>query len=159
MAKLTDKQDAFCREYIVDLNATQAAIRAGYSEKTATKIASENLTKPDIQAVISQLVDARNKRVDINADWVLISAKRVFDRCMQDEAVTDRNGDPVMCKTEAGDLAAAYQFNASGANKALETIGKHVRINAFGTLPDIEKPSDRKSFNVVLRVEDASSPE
>ena len=45
---LNDKQEMFCREYLVDLNATQAAIRAGYSDKTARKIGSENLTKPDI---------------------------------------------------------------------------------------------------------------
>ena len=49
---LTKKQKAFIQEYLVDLNATQAAIRAGYSIKTATKIASENLTKPDIQKAV-----------------------------------------------------------------------------------------------------------
>ena len=45
---LTDKQEMFCREYLVDLNATQAAIRAGYSDKTARSVGNENLTKPDI---------------------------------------------------------------------------------------------------------------
>jgi len=45
---LTDKQDIFCREYLIDLNATQAAIRAGYSAKTANRTASENMSKPDI---------------------------------------------------------------------------------------------------------------
>lgn len=49
MTKLTAKQERFCREYIIDLNATRAAIRAGYSEKTANRIASENLSKLDIQ--------------------------------------------------------------------------------------------------------------
>jgi phage terminase small subunit len=46
--KLTDKQKRFCEEYLIDLNATQAAIRAGYSAKTAKSIGQENLTKPDI---------------------------------------------------------------------------------------------------------------
>lgn len=46
---LTDKQEMFCREYLIDLNATQAAIRAGYSEKTAPTIACENLIKPNVQ--------------------------------------------------------------------------------------------------------------
>ena len=46
---LTDKQEMFCREYLIDLNATQAAIRAGYSAKTANRTASENLSKPDTQ--------------------------------------------------------------------------------------------------------------
>ncbi len=46
---LTDKQEMFCREYLIDLNATQSAIRAGCSAKTANHTASENLSKPDIQ--------------------------------------------------------------------------------------------------------------
>lgn len=54
---LTDKQLAFCREYVVDWNGTQAAIRAGYSENTANVIASENLAKPYIRAEITRLVD------------------------------------------------------------------------------------------------------
>ena len=49
MAKLTAKQQRFCDEYLIDLNATQAAIRAGYSEKNARNIASENLAKPNIR--------------------------------------------------------------------------------------------------------------
>lgn len=52
MSKLTDKQARFVEEYLIDLNATQAAIRAGYSEKTAYSIGQENLTKPDIAAAI-----------------------------------------------------------------------------------------------------------
>lgn len=51
MAGLTDKQQRFVDEYLIDLNATQAAIRAGYSEKTAKEIGSENLTKPNIAKV------------------------------------------------------------------------------------------------------------
>lgn len=54
MAKLTAKQQRFVDEYLVDLNATQAAIRAGYSKKTARQIAKENLTKPYIKAYIDQ---------------------------------------------------------------------------------------------------------
>lgn len=53
--ELTEKQKIFCREYIYDWNGTRAAIAAGYSEKTATVIASENLTKPYIQAYISEI--------------------------------------------------------------------------------------------------------
>lgn len=55
MAKLTAKQQRFCDEYLIDLNATQAAIRAGYSKKTANRIGTENLSKP----VIRQYIDAR----------------------------------------------------------------------------------------------------
>ena len=53
--KLTDKQQRFCEEYVIDLNGTQAAIRSGYSSKTARSISNENLTKPDIREYISEL--------------------------------------------------------------------------------------------------------
>jgi len=69
--KLTDKQKLFCEEYLVDLNATQAAIRAGYSKKTAYSIGQENLKKPEIQEEIKRLREARSKRTQITADRVL----------------------------------------------------------------------------------------
>ncbi len=68
---LTDKQEMFCREYLIDLNATQAAIRAGYSEKTVNRTGSENLSKPDIVQRIVDLKSGRNDRVEVNADYVL----------------------------------------------------------------------------------------
>lgn len=68
---LTDKQEMFCREYLIDLNATQAAIRAGYSAKTANRTASENLSKPDIKLRIAELKAQRNDLVGINAEYVL----------------------------------------------------------------------------------------
>lgn len=71
MAKLTAKQERFCTEYIIDLNATQAAIRAGYSVKTANRIASENLSKPDIQRKIQELQQERAERTEITQDRVL----------------------------------------------------------------------------------------
>lgn len=71
MAKLTAKQERFCTEYIIDLNATQAAIRAGYSVKTANRIASENLSKLDIQRKIQELQQERAERTEITQDRVL----------------------------------------------------------------------------------------
>jgi len=68
---LTAKMKRFAEEYIVDLNATQAAIRAGYSANSAKQIANETLTKPDLQAYIQELMDARSKRTEITADMVL----------------------------------------------------------------------------------------
>jgi len=63
--KLTAKQQKFCREYLVDLNATQAAIRAGYSEKTAYAIGSENLKKPEIVEALIELREELAQRPDI----------------------------------------------------------------------------------------------
>lgn len=69
--KLTPKQAMFVKEYLVDLNATQAAIRAGYKEKTAAVIGAENLTKPNIQAALDKAMAERSQRTDIKADDVL----------------------------------------------------------------------------------------
>lgn len=69
--KLTEKQERFCQEYVVDLNGTQAAIRAGYSEKTANRIASENLSKLDIQERIQELQKEIQERNKIKADDVV----------------------------------------------------------------------------------------
>lgn len=71
MAKLTPKQQRFVDEYLIDLNATQAAIRAGYSERTAYSIGDENLKKPEIKKAIEQAKAKRSQRTKIEADSVL----------------------------------------------------------------------------------------
>lgn len=77
MAKLTEKQKRFIEEYLIDLNATQAAIRAGYSPNSARDIGSENLTKPAIRARIDEALAERSKRTGINADRVLREIARI----------------------------------------------------------------------------------
>lgn len=71
MAKLTAKQRRFCDEYLIDLNATQAAIRAGYSEKNARNIASENLAKPNIKAYIDERMTEKESQLIATQDEVL----------------------------------------------------------------------------------------
>ncbi|MEO0449087.1 MAG: terminase small subunit [Pseudomonadota bacterium] len=83
--KLTPKQEAFCNEYLVDLNATQAAIRAGYSEATAKEMGYENLTKPHIADEVARLKAIRSERVEINQDYVLDTIVGVIERCKDDE--------------------------------------------------------------------------
>lgn len=77
MTKLTDKQSLFVDEYLVDLNATQAAIRAGYSPDTAQQIGSENLSKPVIQQAIQKAMEERSKRTEITQDMVLNELARI----------------------------------------------------------------------------------
>lgn len=131
--KLTAKQEAFCQHYVnsKSKNATEAAINAGYSESTARMIGSENLTKPDIKARIVELTADTIKQTKIDANWVLTGAKQVFDRCMQIEPITDAKGNPKMVEVEGGRVAAAFKFDSSGANKALEIVGKHIDVRAF----------------------------
>lgn len=71
MAKLTAKQNKFVEEYLIDLNATQAAIRAGYSTESAKEIGCENLTKPNVKAEIDKAIAERSRRTGINQDRVL----------------------------------------------------------------------------------------
>jgi phage terminase small subunit len=76
---LTEKQKRFVAEYLVDLNATKAAIRAGYSEKTARSVGSENLTKPDIAALISERQAKVAKKAEWSAAERLLALKRITD--------------------------------------------------------------------------------
>ena len=122
--KLRNRQQRFCEEYLIDLNATQAAIRAGYSEKTARVIGGENLLKPAIAEVISNLKQARSKETSINAAYVLEMSKQLLERCMVD----------------------GEDFSPSGAGKALDLIGKHIDVQAFNEKSTIDTTVKIKSF-------------
>ncbi|WP_421504810.1 terminase small subunit [Erwinia rhapontici] len=76
----TNKQDFFCREYLIDLNATQAAIRAGYSDNTAREIDTENLSKPDILNRIAELIADRNSRLQPPASFSIKKTGLLTDR-------------------------------------------------------------------------------
>ena len=82
--KLTPKQLKFCNEYLIDLNATQAAIRAGYSEKTANRIGTENLSKLVISNYISELQQKQQKRTEITADMVIKELAKIAFHNTQD---------------------------------------------------------------------------
>ena len=71
MLKMTEKQKRFCDEYLIDLNATQAAIRAGYSDKTARAIGNENLMKPNIKNYIAERMEEKEKELIADQDEVL----------------------------------------------------------------------------------------
>lgn len=141
MAALTKKQELFCKEYLVDLNATQAAIRAGYGEKNAKQQGTENLAKPIIAERIQILFDARADKVELNSEWVLKNLQKVAMRCMQQE--------PVMVKGDNGmEPSGEYKFDSSGANKSLELIGKHLKLFTDKVEQDTQLTVVRKSFKV-----------
>jgi phage terminase small subunit len=146
MAKLTDKQELFAREFIVDLNATQAAIRAGYSEKSSRNQGARMMANDDILTRIAALKADRNEEVGIDAAYVLrrlveIDQMDVLDillangelKPIKDWPKTWRTTLSGMDVTEmAGDAAGLLKkIKWPDKVKNLELLGKHVDVQAF----------------------------
>lgn len=136
MPKLTDKQAAFVREYLVDLNATQAAIRAGYSERTASRIGPQLIGKTCVREAIEKAQAKRAQRVEVTQDYVIENLVEIVERSMQRAPVTDRKGEQVT--DEEG--RAVWTFDAKNANRALELLGKHLGIFADKVKAEVSGP-------------------
>lgn len=121
--EMTDKQKMFVKEYLIDLNATQAAIRAGYSENTAKQIGYENLTKLYIVEAIQKELEQRAIKAEVSSEYVLSSLRSIADKCMQEEEVMkyDYNEKEMVGTGE-------YKFDSSGAIRALELLGKYLKL-------------------------------
>lgn len=149
--KLTPKQTAFVQEYMIDLNATQAAIRAGYSAKTAGQIGEQNLKKLEIRLEIDSLMAKRSGRVALNSDDVLREVKRI---CSSDiRRIMNKDGTFKLPNELDDDTAAAvssvkmkpdgeieYRFwdkNAS-LEKAMKHLGEYKEDNQQKTDPLVE---------------------
>jgi phage terminase small subunit len=126
--KLTPRQSRFVDEYLCDLNATQAAIRAGYSPKGANSKAAQLLAKVSIQAAIQEAMIERSERTEIDADFVINGIAKNISRCEQGEPVRDRSGELVMIETEDGEVAPAYKYDATNVFKGYELLGRHLKL-------------------------------
>lgn len=140
VAKLTDKQQRFVDEYLIDLNATQAAIRAGYSVRTANEQGAQNLAKLSIQDAISKKMAARSRRTGVNAERVVLELAKVAFAKMTD--IVDSNGkikedaspDDLACiesikyKESDNEYGGSVEREVKIASKlkALELLGKHL---------------------------------
>jgi phage terminase small subunit len=138
---LTKKQKAFVDEYLIDLNATQAAIRAGYSVISARQIADENMSKPDIQNAIAKSMAERSKRTGISQDLIVQELSKIArvkitdivnDEC---EIKPDVSDDDLACiesikikqfPTKSGEMGIEREIKLSSKLKALELLGKHL---------------------------------
>ena len=136
MAKLTVKQQRFCDEYLIDLNATQAAIRAGYSEKTARQTAAENLSKPYIREYINKRLAEKEAELIADQDEVLRTLTRVLRRQEMDTVVVtckerssgyDEKGKKVIVEKEVPQLVQV-PTKVSDLNKAAELLGKRYAL-------------------------------
>jgi phage terminase small subunit len=124
VTKLTAKQARFVDEYLVDLNATQAAVRAGYSKRTARQTGAENLSKPYIAAAIAERQEIRAERTEVTQDYVVENLAEVVERCMQRAPVMVRAGNRVVQATDE-DGNHVWTFDARGAVSALGLLSKH----------------------------------
>ena len=119
---LTPKQQRFVEEYLVDLNATRAAVRAGYKEKNAEQIAYQLLQKTSVSTAIQEAQQKRSERVQITQDYVLEGLKEITERCMQRAPVCNMKGEQVV--DEEGN--AVWAFDGKTACRAFELLGKHL---------------------------------
>jgi len=134
---LGEKQKRFCEEYLIDLNARQAAIRAGYSEKTATEIGYENLTKPHIQEYVSSLREEQQKRTGITSDRVLQEiAKSAFaniknlydeDGKLKPPHKLDDDVSATILSFKNG-VSGVEEYKVHSKDKNLEMLGRHLGL-------------------------------
>lgn len=137
---LNAKQQRFVQEYLLDLNATQAAIRAGYSEKTAKQIGSRLLTNVDVAAAVEAQQTKRAEAAELSAEWVIERIRENAMRALQAEPVYDREGKPT----------GEYTYQGSVANRALELLGKHMGM--FSDNLNIRQPDGPLQVNVTHKV-------
>lgn len=134
MAKMTAKQRRFCDEYLIDLNATQAAIRAGYSPKSANRIAAENMTKPVIRAFLAARMAEKESKLIAGQDEVL----RYLTSVMRGESKAS-----VVVVENTGDFMSAAREMQKAPDekerlKAAELLGKRYGLYTDKVEADVE---------------------
>lgn len=162
---MTPKQKIFCDEYLISLNATEAAIKAGYSAKTAAVIATENLTKPYIKEYIENRLKERENRTEITQDRVLkeiariafLDPRKFFDENGNLKNITDLDDDTAAAlggfdvslfksgskeKTETEIIKKIKQIDKKGA---LELLARHL-----GMLNDKLQLNGKLSFDKLI---------
>jgi len=149
---MNKRQKSFVLEYLKDLNATQAAIRAGYSKKTAAAMGHENLRKPEIAAAIQKQMQERSETVKIDAAYVLSQLNSIASMSVRDILTEDLRLRPLSewpeswCRyisaIDLQEIARAQTDQEATVHfikklkwpekmKALELMGKHVDVQAF----------------------------
>lgn len=146
--QLTAKQAAFVKEYLIDLNATAAYKRAGYTAagNAAEVNASKLLRNTKVAEKIQEAMDERSKRVEIEADYVLLTIKDTVERCRQAEPVMEFNH-----STKQMEPTGEWKFDAANVLKGCELLGRHKKL--FTDVREHKLP-EGVSVNIGLKCED-----
>lgn len=175
-AKLTDKQKCFVEEYLVDLNATQAAIRAGYKPKAAYATGAENLRKPQIAEALQEALKARAARTAITADRVIKELGRVAFSNMKtfaswgDGGVVlvksdDLDEDATACVAEVTETTTTgggdepwsrteIKFKLHRKEHALESLGRHFGIFELAKFEHERQLAEMKGKQIEAAIRD-----
>ncbi|MEE9354356.1 MAG: terminase small subunit [Methylococcaceae bacterium] len=121
---LSRREKSFAESYIVDFNATAALLRLDPNTSSPGIRASLILKRERVRKYIDSLLFQRAQKMKVDAEWVLNAAVELYNKCMANVEVKDTNGIPM----------GLYRFDSRGANAALNTIGKHVGVQAFKQL-------------------------
>lgn len=167
---LTAKLERFCHEYVIDLNGTQAAIRAGYSQKTAGQIAEQNLKKLEVQQFIQELQKDKLQRVKITADAVIdeiakiafFDIRNIFnkdDTLKNVNSLDDRTATAISSiKTriekqgpDKEDWAEIKEYKTNDKLKALELLAKHLGVLDKNGIPKEDELTTTKRVTIVRR--------
>lgn len=135
---LTRKQARFVKEYKKDLNAKQAAIRAGFSPKTAEQYAYQLLQKTSVREAIDKQTLETNKKCELTVEFVVNGLMENYRRAMQLVEVLDKEGNPT----------GEFEYEGAVANKSLELLGKHLAMFTDAKKVEITIPK--------IRITDAS---
>lgn len=146
------KWERFAQGLAAGKSQEQAYVDAGYSPRgasgAATKLCKSNASISErrdeilqgMQAKAEAIVAKAIEKSGIDQAWVLNNLQEVAERCMQSRPVLDRRGKPIFVETPSGEVLPAYVFNAMGANKALELIGKELQM--FVERVEVGSPGD-----------------
>lgn len=142
---LEPRQQRFCEEYLIDLNATQAAIRAGYSEDSAASIGSENLTKPEITAEVDRLKEIRSIRTEITADKVLTETYLLASSDIQEAfdetgALKPIREIPARIRKAIASIEVEklFEYTGTGKDREKEHVGYTQKIKLWDKVKTLE---------------------
>lgn len=145
--ELSERERRFCEEYIIDYNASRAAVAAGSPAEHGSQRGWELLQRPEVQEYLRFLKSEQSVRTKITADYVLGRIVETLERCNQEVVpYRDRKGNHVEIENKEGEFAKAYVYDAKNVLKAAELLGKHLALftdvvdnrMTFTQMPDVK---------------------